>query len=378
MQKPQRPKKKEEELGQRRHDWKDWEKNYNQMTGLSCNRMFDVYQKNENVRVRNASEIKSIQKGIEKLDKTNRRQIETLREDYKVMMAYAYVYRLHSVGAAQNPDNDDIPLIRKRMKASPAQNNSKADPDRQILPENILDYYDERPKSFRLPPIERKWRPASFSGNVFEDNQIPGVHDFLLNDPYPTLGEEDIEQLQRDRDSLDNMNKTQLPAVGTMTLKLASWQNYGNQFKPVNKARPQRNAMSEPPSRWRGRERILKSRNSERPKSYMPESSTSVCKTPMTSKKFYDEEAKRVLPKLTASHRRIKESQKLLQVPDPFNKVIDSKKTTSAILREYRHIQKKQGVVKKGPVKVPHGENVETPAIKMFQNWIVCNNHSET
>jgi hypothetical protein len=115
--------------------------------------MYDVYQQNELLRVRNDYNIQSMQEGIDKIQKTNRKQIETLKEDYKVMMAYGYVYKLHSIG--QDPDNDELPLIRKRVKPPSAHQKPK-DPDCQLLPNDILEYYDDRPSSFRLPSVAPK------------------------------------------------------------------------------------------------------------------------------------------------------------------------------------------------------------------------------
>lgn len=37
------------------------------MTGYSFNRMYDVYQQNEQLRVRNDNNIQSMQKGIDKI-----------------------------------------------------------------------------------------------------------------------------------------------------------------------------------------------------------------------------------------------------------------------------------------------------------------------
>ena len=246
MQKPQKPKKREDDLGSRRYDWKDWEKGHNYITGYSFNRMYDVYQQNELLRVRNDYNIQSMQEGIDKIQKTNRKQIETLKEDYKVMMAYGYVYKLHSIG--QDPDNDELPLIRKRVKPPSAHQKPK-DPDCQLLPNDILEYYDDRPSSFRLPSVAPKWRPMSFAGNPKTNGDVPQLN---------------------------------------------------------------------------------------RPKSYVPEAEFS-CITPENTRRFYDKEAKKALEKITPTNRRLHETQKILRnISNPLGSLIDSKKTTSAILKDYR------------------------------------------
>jgi hypothetical protein len=74
MRKPQKPKKREDDLGSRRYDWKDWEKGHNYMTGYSFNRMYDVYQQNELLRVRNDYNIQSMQEDVDKIQKTNRKR----------------------------------------------------------------------------------------------------------------------------------------------------------------------------------------------------------------------------------------------------------------------------------------------------------------
>ena len=63
------------------------------------------------------------------------------------------MYKLHSIG--QDPDNDELPLIRKRVKPPSAHQKPK-DPDCQLLPNDILEYYDDRPSSFRLPSVAPK------------------------------------------------------------------------------------------------------------------------------------------------------------------------------------------------------------------------------
>ncbi|CAG2248938.1 unnamed protein product [Mytilus edulis] len=371
MQKPQKPKKREDEIGSKRYNWKDWEKKHNQMTGLSFNRLFDVYQRNENVRVRNSTEIESIQKEIEKVAKTNRKQVDALREDYQVMMAYAYVYKLHSIG--QDPDNDELPLMRKRVKVPKPGQSKPKDPDLQELPKDILSYYDERPTSIRFPPVARKWRPASFSGNAHETEPSESG----ITDPYPTFTPEDIAALQAEKRSTKNNEGSsqhiKLPPIGTLTLKLANWQNFGNQRLHNQNRKPVRNAMSEPPSRWRGREPQVNNAQKNRPKSYVPVTGIA-CKTQVNTKRFFENEAKKALPKFTATHRRVQESQRILRnISNPMNDVIDSKKTTSAILKDYR-IRQNELQVKKGPIKVPQMEQkTDTPKAKMFQNWITGN-----
>ncbi|CAC5386386.1 unnamed protein product [Mytilus coruscus] len=371
MQKPQKPKKREDEIGSKHYNWKDWEKKHNQMTGLSFNRLFDVYQRNENVRVRNSTEIESIQKEIEKVARSNRKQVDALREDYQVMMAYAYVYKLHSI--SQNPDNDELPLMRKRVKVPKPALSKPNDPDLQELPEDILSYYDERPKSFRFPPVTRKWRPASFSGNAHEIEPSES----WINDPYPTFKTEEIAALQEDKRCAKvnegSNQKVRLPPIGTLTLKLSNWKNFGNQRLHNQNRKLVRNAMSEPPSRWRDRETQVSIAQKNRPKSYVPVTGIA-CKTQVNTKRFFENEAKKALPKFTATHRRVQESQRILRnISNPMNDIIDSKKTTSAILKDYRRKQNELQV-KRGPIKVPQMEQkTDTPKAKMFQNWITGN-----
>ena len=72
---------------------------------------------------------------------------------------------------AKDPDNDELPLIRKRAKPPSAHQKPK-DPDCQLLPNDILEYYDDRPSSFRLPSVAPKWRPMSFAGNPKTDGEV--------------------------------------------------------------------------------------------------------------------------------------------------------------------------------------------------------------
>lgn len=377
MQKPQKPKKREDDLGSRRYDWKDWEKRHNYMTGYSFNRMYDVYQQNEQLRVRNNNNIQSMEQDIDKMRKTSRKRIEALKEDYKVMMAYGYVYKLHSIG--QDPDNDELPLIRKRVKPPPAQQKPK-DPDFQLLHNDILEYYDDRPSSFRLPSVAPKWRPMSFAGNPKTDGEVREQVEQWIDDPFPTPTTEELLLYKQKNDQNRNTDKKndstenglRLPAIGTLTLKLSNWKTFGIQnVGKVNQGKIRRNAMSEPPSRWRGRETQNKLPQLNRPKSYVPEAEFS-CITPANNRRFYDKEAKKALEKLTPTNRRHHETQKILRnISNPLGSLIDSKKTTSAILKDYR---KGQHDVKKGPIKgLVNSVKTDKPKPQLHQNWVVGN-----
>lgn len=378
MQKPQKPKKREDDLGSRRYDWKDWEKRHNYMTGYSFNRMYDVYQQNEQLRVRNNNNIQSMEQDIDKMRKTSRKQIEALKEDYKVMMAYGYVYKLHSIG--QDPDNDELPLIRKRVKPPPAQQKPK-DPDFQLLHNDILEYYDDRPSSFRLPSVAPKWRPMSFAGNPKTDGEVREQVEQWIDDPFPTPTTEELLLYKQKNDQNRNTDKKndstenglRLPAIGTLTLKLSNWKTFGIQnVGKVNQGKIRRNAMSEPPSRWRGRETQNKLPQLNRPKSYVPEAEFS-CITPANNRRFYDKEAKKALEKLTPTNRRHHETQKILRnISNPLGSLIDSKKTTSAILKDYR--KGRQHEVKKGPIKgLVNSVKTDKPKPQLHQNWVVGN-----
>lgn len=329
MQKPQKPKKREDDLGSRRYDWKDWEKGHNYMTGYSFNRMYDVYQQNEQLRVRNDNNIKSMQKGIDKIRKTSRKQIEALKQDYKVMMAYGYVYKLHSIG--QDPNNDELPLIGKRVKPPPAQQKPK-DPDCQLLPNDILEYYDVRPSSFRLPSVAPKWRPMSFAGNTKTDREVREQVEQWIDDPFLTPTTEELLLYKQENNQNRNTDKKnestedglRLPAIGTLASKLSNWKTFGIQnVGKVNQSKIRRNAMSEPPTRWRGRYIHNKLPKLNRPKSYVPEAEFG-CITPANSRRFYDKEAKKALEKFTPTNRRLHETQKILRnISNPLGSLID-------------------------------------------------------
>ena len=184
--------------------------------------------------------------------------------------------------------------------------------------------------------------------------------------------QENDQNRNTDKKNESTEDGLRLPAIGTLTLKLSNWKTFGIQnVGKVNQRKIRRNAMSEPPTRWRGRDTQNKLAQLNRPKSYVPEAEFS-CITPANTRKFYDKEAKKALEKLTPTNRRLHETQKILRnISNPLGSLIDSKKTTSAILKDYR---KGQHDVKKGPIKgLVNNVKTDKPKPQMHQNWVVGN-----